>query len=163
MTWCLRGGLLVALHPWLLLPGLLAAAVLPTPVLAGGLAALLLPGISLAGGEVIAGSGLPGIGLGRLLSTPGRSGGAARSLLWCCAPRGLPLRRVLALWLRSRRPLWLLGLSLRRDLSGGSLTWIVAGGCGLTGGAGLLLALGGGGGAAWFLWGGRVVLWGARR
>ena len=59
--------------------------------------------------------------------------------------------------------MWLLGLSLRRDLSGRSLTWIVAGGCGLTGGAGLLLALGGGWGAAWFLWGGRVVLWGARR
>ena len=105
---------------------------LPTPGLTGGLAALLLPGVSLAGGEIIAGSGLPGIGLGRLLSTPGRSGGADRSLLWRCAPRGLPLRRVLALWLRIRRPLRLLGLPLRWDLPGGSLTWIVAGGCGLT-------------------------------
>ena len=141
---------------------------LPTPGLTGGLAALLLPGVSLAGGEIIAGSGLPGIGLGRLLSTPGRSGGADRSLVWRCAPRGLPLRRVLALWLRSRRPLRLLGLPLRRDLPGRSLTWIVAGGCGLTGGVGGLagsaglLAPGGGGCAAWFLWGGRVVLWGAR-
>ena len=81
----------------MLLPGLLAAAMLPTPGLTGGLAALLLPGVSLAGGEIIAGSGLPGIGLGRLLSTPGRSGGADRSLLWRCAPRGLPLWRVLAL------------------------------------------------------------------
>ena len=129
---------------------------LPTPGLTGGLAALLLPGVSLAGGEIIAGSGLPGIGLGRLLSTPGRSSGADRSLLWRCAPRGLPLRRVLALWLRSRRPLRLLGLPLRWDLPGGSLTWIVAGGCGLTGGVGGLagsaglLASGGGGCAAWF-------------
>ena len=63
----------------------------------------------------------------------------------------------------------LLGLPLRWDLPGGSLTWIVAGGCGLTGGVGGLagsaglLAPGGGGCAAWFLWGGRVVLWGARR
>ena len=97
LTWCLRGGLLVALHPWLLLPGLLAAAVLPTPVLAGGLAALLLPGVSLSGGEVIAGSGLPGIGLGRLLPTPCRGGGPDRSLLWRCAPCGLPLWWVLAL------------------------------------------------------------------
>ena len=90
------------MHPWLLLPGLLAAAVLPTPVLTGGLAALLLPGVSLAGGEVIAGSGLPGIGLGRLLPTPGRGGGPDRSLLWRCTPRSLPLWWVLALWLGSR-------------------------------------------------------------
>ena len=74
---------------------------LSTPVLAGCLAALLLPGVSLAGGEIIAGSRLPGIGLGRLLPTPGRSGGADWSLLWRCAPRGLPLWRVLALWLGS--------------------------------------------------------------